>query len=48
MGLLHNLEKDDFDLRMQFYEEIMTVCHDDSTFAQQICFSIEANFCMHY
>lgn len=45
--LIHELNKDDPDRRLQFCEELMLRCDEDPNFLNNIIFSDEATFCLN-
>lgn len=45
--LVQELSEDDFDRRLEFCEEMAQICNRDDNFAQNICFSDEATFCLN-
>ena len=44
MQLIHVLNEDDPDRRLQFYEQLMTLCDGNPNFLKNIVFSDEATF----
>lgn len=44
MKLIHELNDDDPDRRLQFCEQFMQLCNEDPTLSSRICFSDEATF----
>lgn len=45
--LVHELNEDDPDRRLEFCERLMDLCHDNPQFSKKIVFSDEATFCLH-
>lgn len=45
--LVHELNEDDFDRRLQFCENMQNICNDDGNFARNILFTDEASFCLN-
>lgn len=45
--LIHELNEDDPDRRLEFCETIMNICNNDRIFSSRIIFSDESTFCMN-